>query len=321
MSRLQSATFESHRFNPVGPGVLIENLVEFTGPAVRSAISGDTGAGVMMGAMTSAPSVSISREVTDRTEDIVGINAAGVGSQVLQRTDVVLEAELVELTPKQLMRIHPGLQQSDWMSAAHAKVVIGTTNSAFNVWSIQSGTAGNAKTVVVSAPSGSATTVTISGTAGAEVLTIAPKTAETAAGVVAAINANTTAAKYFQAGLPITSDGTGAVATAASTPLAGGSAGSRMGYKFDPTGFFKGSDYKRNLCLCLEGDNQDLLHIWRIDNCFQTDDIDFSPDDAGGVSGVSVSFSGHVTQANYDATLGVFLPPYAVYVADLAASG
>jgi hypothetical protein len=320
LPRLQSATFESHRFNPVGPGVLVENLVEFTGPAVRSAIAGDSGAGVMLGAMTTAPSVSVSREVTDRTEDIVGLNAAGVGAQTLQRTDVVLEAELVDLTPEQLMRVHPGLQKSDWMSSAHARLTIGTGNSAFSVWSLAPGTAGNAKTVVVSTPAGATTTVAISGTAGAEVLTIGPKTGETANGVVAAVNASSTANVLFQAGLPATSDGTGTVAAAASTPLASGTAGSRIGYKLEPTGFFKRSDYKRNLCLCLEGDNQDLLHIWRIDNAFQTDDIDFSPDDEGGVSGVSVSFSGHVTEANYDPVLGVYLPPYAVYIADLASS-
>jgi hypothetical protein len=90
--------------------------------------------------------------------------------------------------------------------------------------------------------------------------------------------------------------------------------------KLEPTGFFKRSEYLRNLCLALEGDNQDVLQIWRIDNAFQTDDIDFSPDDEGGISGMSCTFAGHVTEENYDETLGVYLPPYAVYVADVAAS-
>ena len=319
MPRLQSATFQSHRFNPAGPGVLVENLVEFTGPGLKAAINGDRGAGVMLGAMTAAPSVSVSRDVTNRSDNIVGLNAAGVGSQVLQRTDVVLSAELIELTPEQLMRVHPGLQKSDWLNSAHARLTRGTGNAAFSVWSLIPGTAPNAVTVVVSAPSGASTTVAVSGTAGSEVITINPKTGETAQGVVDAINGHDKAKKLVQAGLPATSDGTGAVAAATSTPLAGGTAGTRIGYKLDPTGFFKTSDYKRNIVLALEGDSQDVLHFWRIDNAFQTDDIDFSPDDAGGVSGVSVSFTGHVTDANYDPVLGVYLPPYAIYVADLAA--
>lgn len=317
MPRLQSATFESHRFNPVGPGVLIENLVEFTGPGVKAAIGGDTGAGTMLGAMTSAPSVSVSRDVTNRSEDLVGLNAIGKGSQVLQRTEVVLEAELVELTPAQLKRVHPGLQQSDWMSAAHARLNVGTGNAAFSVWYLTAGTAGNSINIVVSTPALSTTTATFA----TSTLTINPKTGETVNGLIAALKDTavlTTAG--VQIGKPATSDGTGTVVAASSTALASGASGSRIGYKLDPTGFFKSTDYSRNLVLALEGDNQDLLHIWRIDNAFQTDDLDFSPDDAGSVASVSCSWTGHVTQANFDSTLGVYLPPYGIYVADLAAS-
>lgn len=269
--------------------------------------------------MTSAPSVSISREVTDRSESIVGINAAGKGSQVLQRTDVVMEAELVELTPDQLTRIHPGLAKADWISDTHAKLNIGTGNAAFQVYSLTPGVAGNSTNIVVSTPAGATTSATFA----TNTLTIAPKTAETAKGMVEALNANYASvltAANVQLGLPSTSDGSGTLLAATTTPLAGGAAGTRMGYRMTPQGFFKSTDYKRNLCLCLEGDNQDLLHIWRIDNAFQTDDLDVSADDAGDVSGVSVSFQGHVTEANYDSTLGVYLPPYAIYVADLAAS-
>jgi hypothetical protein len=317
LPRLQSATFESHRFSPVGPGILVENLVEFTGPGVKAAIAGDTGAGTMLGAMTSAPSISISREVTNRSEDLVGLNAIGKGSQVLQTTEVVMEAELVELTPEQLMRVHPGLAKSDWINDVHGKITAGTGNAALSVWSIVPGVAGNSTTFAISTPSGSGA---ISVTYTAPDVVVAPPTGATAQEVVDAINATASLEEVVQAGLPATSDGTGAVAAFTEAPLAGGAAGSRIGYKLDPTGFFKSSNYSRNLVLCLEGDNQDLLHIWRIDNAFQTDDLDISPDDAGGITSVSCSWTGHVTAANYDDTLGVYLPPYGIYVSDLAAS-
>ncbi len=320
MARLQSADLRSAETNPAGPGVLIANLTEFTATNVKSAIQGDSSAGLRLGAMTSAPSVSISREVTDRTENIVGIDAPGVGAQVLRRTDVVLEVELVNLGIDNLKRIHPGLAEEDWMSTAHAKLTTGTGNAGFTIMALTGGTGSNAVTRVIVAPAGSITTVVVSGTAGAEVITINPKTAETAAGVVAAINSSTTANKIVQAGLPVTSDGTGAVAAAVSAPLAGGTAGSKIGKILKPTGFFKNSDYLRNLCLCLEGSNQDILQIWKIDNAFQTDDLDYSPDDEGGVAGISCSFTGHVTEANYDSTLGVYLPPYRIFTADLAAA-
>jgi hypothetical protein len=316
--RLQSATFQSQASNPVGPGVLIQNLVEFSAVGVKAAIAGDTAAGLRLGAMTSAPSISISREVTDRTEAIVGLDAPFVGAQVLRRTDVVVECELVQLSNENIMRMHPGLAKTDWMSSASAKLTTGTGNAAFNLIALAGGVGGNGMTRVVVAPSGAATTVTVTGATGSEVLTINPKTAETANGVVDAINANAAAKLIVQAGLPASSDGTGAVAAAISASLAGGTAGSKVGVKLAPTGSFKRSDYMRNLTLCLEGDNQDLLQIWRVDNAFQTDDLDYSPDDEGGVSGMSCTFTGHVTEANFDPVLGNYISPYAIYNFDVA---
>lgn len=308
----------SQESNPAGPGVLLANLVEFTFPAVKAAISGDTAAGYRLGAMTSAPSVSISREVTDRTEDIVGLDAPFVGAQVLRRTDVVMEAELVQLTPQNLKLIHPGLAESDWMSATHAALTTGTGNSAFRLMALVPGTAPNAITRVVSAPAGGTTTVAVTGSAGAEIITINPATGATANAVVDAINNHATAKTLVQAGLPATSDGTGVSVAAVSASLAGGATGSKIGKILKPTGSFKRSDYLRNLVLALEGDNQDVLMMYKIDNAFQTDDFDYSPDDEGGISGISCSFTGHVTEANYDPVLGVYVSPYSIYVADVA---
>jgi hypothetical protein len=68
----------------------------------------------------------------------------------------------------------------------------------------------------------------------------------------------------------------------------------------------------RNVVLALEGDNTDLLQLWRINNVIQTEDLDYEPDDEGGVSGMTVTFAGHVGDSDYDPDRGVYVPPYEI---------
>lgn len=312
MPRLQAASLKSLNSNPAGPGVLLANLVEFTPLAVKQVLGGDESLGLKLGALTAAPSVSITREITDRSEGIVGLNAPLLGAQVLQRTDISVEADLVELHTKNLKILHPGLTEVDWMSAAHARATIGTGNAAFNVAALRPGVSGNTIAFAVSAPSGSVTTVAVGGTNPSETITVAPATGATALDVIDAINGHAEAKKLVQAGTPLTSDGTGAVATHASAPLAGGSAGAKIGARLKPTGTIRRSDYMRNVVLALEGDNTDVLQLWRINNVIQTEDLDYEPDDEGGVSGMTVTFAGHVGDSDYDPNTGIYIPPYEI---------
>lgn len=312
MPRLPSATLRSVNSAPLGPGVLLANVVDFTPTGIADILDGKEDKGIRLGAMTTAPSVSITRETQDITENLIGLNAPLKGAVQIQRTDVTVDVELAELTHRNLKYIHPGLSEATWSNGSVGSLTIGTGNSAFSVSSRAVGVAANSIMIAVSAPSGSTTSVSFA----TSTWTIAPKTGETAAGVVEAIN-NASASKNtttgIQAGLPKTSDGTGVVATATSTALAGGAAGTEIGKVFSPTGYVPFSAYFDNLVMALEGVNTQVLQLWRVDNAVQNDDIAIEPDDTGAISGLSCSFAGHVGDANFDPATGVYIPPYKIY--------
>lgn len=312
MPRLQAASLNSLKLAPVGPGVALANQVDFTPQGIKDAINGDESKGIKLGALASAPTFNASPEFQDLTENIVGLNAAFKGAQVLQRTDVTIDVEIVELSVRNLKYIFPSMQSVDFLSSVHARLTVGTGNSQFNVVSQTPGVIGNSTSLVISAPSGSSTSVSVAGS----VITVAPKTAETANGAIAAINANAAAFALVQAGLSSTSNGTGAVATLVSTPLAGGTAGSKIGARLNSTGFAADSNYLSNLTLALEGKNQDVLVIYKVANAFSNDDFEYAADDDGNLSSISATFMGHIGDANYDPTTGSYLPPFDIFVFD-----
>src|SRR5215212_11125843 len=143
MPKLESATLQSVNSAPLGPGVLIANLTEFTPTGVAAAITGDTTFGFRLGAMTSAPSVSIARETIDLTENYVGINAMFKGATQIMRTDITLDVELAELTHKNLKLLHPGLTESNWLTDSVPRKTFGTGNSAFSIAALTAGTTAN----------------------------------------------------------------------------------------------------------------------------------------------------------------------------------
>src|SRR5215218_491801 len=167
MPKLESATLQAPNSAPLGPGVLIANLSEFTPLGVAAAIAGDTSMGFRLGAMTSSPSVSIARETIDLTENYVGINAMFKGATQIMRTDITLEVELAELTHSNIKLLHPGLSESDWLNSSVARLTRGTGNSSFTVAALAAGTGGNAITLTLTAGSGVSvpTTVAVVGNA------------------------------------------------------------------------------------------------------------------------------------------------------------
>src|SRR5215212_4975686 len=166
MPKLESATLQSPNSAPLGPGVLIANLAEFTPLGVAAAIQGDTSMGFRLGAMTSAPSVSIARETIDLTENYVGINAMFKGATQIMRTDITMEVELAELTHANLKLLHPGLSETNWLNAAVSRKTIGSGMSQFTVAAILAGTAGDSITItLVAAGANTPLTVSVTGSA------------------------------------------------------------------------------------------------------------------------------------------------------------
>src|SRR5215212_2746496 len=206
MPKLESATLQSINSAPLGPGVLIANLTEFTPAGVAAAITGDTTFGFRLGAMTGAPSVSIARETIDLTENYVGINAMFKGATQIMRTDITLDVELAELTHSNLKLLHPGLAESNWLNGAVARLTRGSGNSAFTVASVEAGTAYNSITLTMTATGTAPLLVTSTGTGASTAITVqlastTGTSTSTALDVVNAINAHPAASAVVQAGL------------------------------------------------------------------------------------------------------------------------
>jgi hypothetical protein len=319
MPRLPSATLKSVNSAPLGPGVLLANVVDFTPLGIADILSGDESKGIRLGAMTTAPSFSITRETQDITENLVGLNAPLKGAVQIQRTDVTVDVELAELTHRNLKYIHPGLTEAVWNNAKPGSVTFGTGNAAMRATSRVTGVAANSISVAVSAPAATPATL-ISYSTG--VFTLNPATGDTANSFLDKVQnrSGAIAPEYYDAtsgiqlGVPASSTGAGTLATVASTSLAGGAASTaELGKKFSPTGYVPFTSYFDNLAMVLEGVNTQVLQIWRLDNAVQNDDISIEPDDSGAISGISCSFAGHVSDANFDASVGTYIPPYAVY--------
>jgi hypothetical protein len=226
--------------------------------------------------------------------------------------------------------IHPGLTETDWTNAKVASATLGTGNAAIRATSRVTGVGGNSINVVIATPAGSAPPhITHSGST----FTITPKTGETALGLVEALQSGTatfgagteaafkSATTGIQIGLPSTSDGSGTLIAVTSTALTGGLASTAtLGKVFSPSGYVPFTAYFDNLVLALEGVNTQVLQLWRVDNAVQNDDISIEPDDSGAISGISCSFAGHVSDAQFDASIGTYIPPYKVYNLNTPAS-
>ena len=316
--RLQAASSKSIHSAPIGPGVALANVVDFSPQGIKDIIAGDRSKGYRIGALTAAPTFTASPSFNDLMENIVGTPGAFKGAQSIERIDVTIECELAELTHENIQLVHPGLTKTDWMSNIHARLVVGTGNAQFAVTSKAAGVAGNDITLTVATPAGTSTVVAVDGTD----ITVTPAASTDAAkasSVVAAINAHAGAKALVQAGLTATSDGSGNVLAAAEAPLAGGAAGSRIGFKFDPKGYVRNSDYLNNFVMALEGTNTDVLQIYVVHNVLSTDDFSYQPDDAGNISSLSATFTGHIGDESFDPSTGVYKPAYEIYNLDVPA--
>ena len=316
MPRLTPGSPNSPQNSPVGPGIALLDQIDLTVDGVIKAMQGDESKGKTLGALTAAPSFTASPEYINRMESLVGQPGSFKGAQRIVTTEATMELEIAELTNDNFKAIHPGLDSTSFLNSMHGYVTIGTGASKISFTARTSGVGGNSITVTMTAAVGAAapTTVAVSGNA----ITVTLGTASagvsnaTVDEVVAVVNRSTAAKALVKAGRGIGSDGSGVVAAAASTPLAGGTAGVKTGTKLLPKGYISNSDYFDNITMALEGQDQTLKQIWILYNVISLDEISFSPDDGGDISSIGASFTGHVTADQLDTNLGIYRPPYAV---------
>ena len=302
---------------PVGPGIALMNVVEFTPQGILNALAGDTSYGVNVGLLTSPPTFNLGQETSNLLDNVIGGIPQLQGALQLTSQQVTMDVEFAQITRENLEMALPGLQTTTWNSGAHAGVTVGTGNAAFTLRALTSGVGPNTNyTVVVNAPAGATTTVAVSGTLPARVFTISPATGATANDIIRAVNLDPTANDYVRAGKPASSNGTGAVASATSTPFAGGSAGASIGQKFTHKGFWTSSDYSMNFVAAFESANTRVASILRVDNVISMDDFSFSPEDTQVLTGNGMTLTATATDSDYDPSTGSYKPPMAWYLLD-----
>lgn len=306
----------SMSWSPSGPGVFGYNLIDYSPDGIEAVfIDGDKSRGVPAGMLTSAPSINKDLDTQNYLDSVVGLSAEYKGAMQPGTITVEAEAEVAELSHDTVNILQPGMNRSEWVSDAHAtlRANAGVADGEFSVTSRVAGTSGNSYSLAISAPAGSETTVSVA----TNVITVAPATGATAREVVEAINAHTSANLLVQAGLYGGANrGTGAVVAAASAPLAGGAAGSRVGYKYVDTGFFRDSDYLDNVVMVLPTTFQNVYYVCVVKNAINTAGWNPSYDDSGAVAGVGVTFRGHVTADDRDPLTGAITSPLDQYLMD-----
>jgi hypothetical protein len=309
MGKLAVPTLDDLRNTSLGPGIMGEGVVDDSISGLTKFMQGNTAYGRILGHMTSTPELTVAREWVDLTENVVTVTGTLRGAKQVRRVDVEIGVELAELNFENYKLLNPGQAETDWVNGVKAFLTTGTGNAAFDLVSKVVGTAGNSITRVVATPTGSDTVVAVTGTAPNYVVTITPATGATAGDVVDAVNTHTTANDIVRAGLPSTSDGTGAVVAAASASLAGGTAGTRIGSSFQDQAFITDANYV-DLSFIMESTNARFNSVLTLFGCLQTGDFNPSFDDDGNISGISATFVAHADLSTYDPTLGTITPAY-----------
>lgn len=317
MPKLSTATLSGLQNADLGPGVVLKNVLDLSPAGIDKVLAGNRAFGQKIGSMTSAPSISIARNTIDITENIVGLNAALKGARQVQRVDASIEVEFAEITHENYHILNPGQTETDWMSSANASLTSGTGNSQFALAARNAGVGGNSITLVLvaAAAASASTTVAVSGSAitvtlGTSAVATPVTVNATANQVINAINAHAAATLLVQAGLSGTSNGTGVVAAAASEPLAGGAAGSRIGSTFRDQATLRLTDYMKNMCFIMESTQSKINTIYTFFDVVATEDFEQGADDEANISGTSQTFMSHASETSFDANAGVFLPAY-----------
>ena len=305
---------------PRGPGALLADVVDETPQGLKKVVRGDFSRGELFGAMTSTPEVTVSPNVQNELDNVVGLPVEIKGTKQPQTFEVEVSAEVVALDRQRLKYMHPGLVETDWTDTQHAGLAVGTGNAQYNLTAKSGGTGGNSVSIAHTAGAAGATTNVVTVTGSAISVALANTPATTTKGVVDSINAHDAASALVRAGLPSTSDGTGAPAVLAATNLTGGTAGVRVGSVLSQRGYWLNSEYIPNMYFILPTAKHAVYAAYKFKNCISQDDFNPSYDDEGAITGVSATWRAHVDFADYDPNTGTYKPAYEIRLLDPSAA-
>jgi hypothetical protein len=312
LARTMGFSPETPQREVLGPGAIYVNCPDFTPENVKK--------GIPYGATRGGNTFVYEPDYTNREYD-------GVPAGLLKgsRRQIVGEARIestgVEVIADNVRNMLPGLSKSDWMSAGGvATLTIGATNAAVRYDAYLAGAAGNAVRVAHVNPgvanaslsvavSGNDVTVTLANGATAGTIT------STAAQVRDAVNANAAARALLTASLP--GDGSAVAVAQAITNLAGGGTGSaRIGTTLTPKGFIENSDYLRNVVLVGEREGSAIGFVAVLFDALSDNELSIELPDDEGSAAVDVTWKGHLGVQSYNASTGVWTPPFRLNLLD-----
>lgn len=333
---IRAVDFETVKFAPLGAGAVFAGLPEVSEDAILDLLTETPGApGFHLGGMTSAPAFGEEQEEVDFSENLVGVDGSYMGMIQPMSVDPTITVEIAKLNIRNLKLVRPDFESRARLArGVRASITVGNTDSRVIVEALAFDVSGNlidfeiinpatadAQLTVEVVPSGDRRLVTVAlATSGSSAAT------STANEVITAINTHAEASLLVQARRPADSDGTGVVAGAASAALSGGANGDRVGAILERRGYYRLTDYVRNVvlvCPLIDPETGDIRPAgWMIelDNCLnRSDSFEYEPDDGGNIAGVQMELRGHIDLRNLDRKTGRAKPQYRIHTIDMSA--
>lgn len=330
MGFIRSVDFETVKFAPLGAGAVLADLPDVSEDSILDVLTEEPGArGFHLGGMTSAPTFGEEQEEVDFSENLVGVDGSYMGMIQPMSVDPTITVEIAKLNVRNLKLVRPDFESSPRLArGTRASLVVGAGDFAFRVEAVPTGEAGNAISLRVVNPNTADEELVVS--VAGDTVTVSLATSPTSAAistanqVIAAINSSVDASRLASARLTDGSDGTGAAAGLPETPLAGGEDGERVGTTLERRGFYRLTDYIKNVVLVCPLIDPETGKIrpagWAIelDNCLnRSDSFEYEPDDGGNIAGVQMELRAHIDLRKLDRQTGRARPSYRVHNIDM----
>lgn len=332
---IRAVDYDTIKFAPLGAGAVLCDLPDVSEDSILDVLTEEPGAqGFHLGGMTSAPTFGEDQEEVDFSENLVGADGSYMGMIQPMSVDPTITVEIAKLNVRNLKLVRPDFDATERLArGTRAGLTVGATNARFRVEAAAWDESGNDfdLQVVNPATNNAALSVDVlAGTGNRQTIRVSLATNGSAAAIstanqiIAAINADPEARLIAIAFLPTGSDGTGVAAGASLAPLTGGVDGERVGTTLERRGFYKITDYIRNVVLVCPMIDPDTGAIrtagWAIelDNCLnRSDSFEYEPDDGGNIAGVEMELRAHLDLRNLNKATGRARPSYRIHTIDM----
>ena len=335
MGFIRAVDFDTVKFAPLGAGAVFADLPEVSEDAIMDLLTETPGArGFHLGGMTSAPAFGEEQEEVDFSENLVGVDGSYMGMIQPMSVDPTITVEIAKLNIRNLKLVRPDFESRARLArGTRASITVGAGAARIIVEALAFDVSGNLNDLEILNPNVASQQLAVDVVPNGDrrIVRVRLATSDTTAAistanqVIAAINTDPDASRLVQARRPAGSDGTGTVAAADLAPLAGGTNGARVGAILERRGFYRLTDYVKNVvlvCPMIDPETGDIRPAgWMIelDNCLnRSDSFEYEPDDGGNIAGVQLELRAHIDLRNLDRTTGRAKPQYRIHTIDMS---